>query len=534
MKSSMKFIPALIFVVLSICAQAQSDSTLKSKIIARPVKTKKATSQTGLELIYKSHTSTSYNPTTHSFSTSTVTRPYIRLNGGNTVAIDKRGDVVRRYLYKCPLALEQINQFSQENKQARRYLWGGFGVAGVFTFGGLVLSTKVPESKSTATFFTSFGLGVGAMVAGGIVSMVHHRRADKHLHSSISLYNQHCYIAPKKDSTLSSSPLANGKIKTPPQKMNTDTLIYDVVRNEPECSNLYGVSIQPVILDVYRPSMSIAGGIGLFYTYKSAVGVSLNFQTTYLEHADGLHESDKPTYESYGVPARDRVSKQLELQTKFTLASWKKITKYPMHVSYTEMGEMSGRVPGTTLKAISGRLGFIHDLRKIEGEGNLPLVTTQAPYVLHMDDGTDQELPRTGLDESTVLLQSEIITAGVAWSTYRDMKIQLKDKQYRGRRELKTQADLFIDVMYAPSMKYEDLLYSYPVYQSNGTNELLKVTSPFSRTGARIGYQSMGMGRFFGTKYIMELGLRPGPALSSYANAYFKMTYSLIFGGRQK
>lgn len=536
MKSCMKFIPALILVASVFCAHAQSDSALKSKIIARPVKTKKTTSQKGLELVYKTHTSTSYNAITHSFTTSTVTRTYIRATGAKEVAVDKRGDAVRKYLYKCPLALDQIDQFSQKNKTGRRYFWGGFGAAGAMIFGGLILSTKVPEGKSTATFFTSFGLGVGAMVAGGITAARFHKKAAVHLRSAVDIYNRSCYIPPRPDSTQLSpaSSSADGKTKTPPQKVSTDAVGYDVVRNEPQYSNLYGVSIQPAILDVCKSDMSMAGGIGLFYTYKSAVGIDLNFQTVYMENLDSKHGNYKPSNESYAVPEKNRTSKRLELQTKFTVASWKKTIKYPMHVSYADMGESSGSVPGTMLRAVSGRLGFIHDLRKIHGDGILPLETTQAPYVLHMEDGTDKELPRTALDESTVLVKSEIITAGIAWSTYRDMKIALKEESYKGRKEMKTQTDLFIDVMYAPSMKYEDIKYFYQGDQNNQVSELLKVTSPFSRTGARMGCQVMSMGKFFGSKYVFEWGVRPGPNLPSYANAYFRATYSLIFGGRQK
>lgn len=534
MKSCMKFIPALMLVAVTLGAHAQSDSALKSKIIARPVKTKKPTSQVGLELVYKTYTSTYYNPNTHRYSSNTYQKPFVSVNGAKPVALDRKGEILRKYYTKCPLAMQQLDESRHINKKASRFFWGGFGAAGVMTVGGIVLSTKVPEDKSTAAFFTSFGVGVGTMLAGGIVSWILHKRADEHLRSSVDVYNKSCYIPPKPDSTQAASTTAtNGKVKASPRKNYVDTVLYELVRNEPAHSNLYGISVHPVVLDAYKPNLSISGGIGVFYTYKSAFGVSLNTQMSYLENLDGIHGSDKPSYQSYGVPVKNRASKRLELQTKFTLSSWTKEIKYPMHVSYTREGEMSGSVPGTMLRAISGRLGFIHDLKKIEGNGVMPLETSKAPYVLHMDDGTDQELDRTGLKSSTAFLQSEVITAGIALSTYRDMKINLKDEQYKGKRDLKSQTDLFIDVMYAPSMKYEDLLYSYHVYQSNQMYEILPVTSPFSRTGARIGYQSMSMGKFFGTKYIIELGLRPGPTLPSSANAYFQLTYGVVFGGRQ-
>ncbi|WP_291919073.1 hypothetical protein [Chitinophaga sp.] len=537
MKSCMKFIPALMLVAVTFGAHAQSDSALKSKIIARPVKTKKPTSQVGLELVYKTYTSSYYNFNSHTYSSNTYTKPFVRINGAKPVALDKKGEMLRKYYTKCPLAMAQLDEFRDKNKKASRLFWGGFGAAGVMTIGGLVLSTKVPEDKSTATFFASFGVGVGTMLAGGIASWILHRRADEHLRSSVDVYNRSCYIPPKPDSTqiasTSSSFATEGKVKASPQKNYVDTVLYELVRNEPAHSNLFGISVHPVVVDAYKPNLSISGGVGVFYTYRSAFGVSLNTQIGYLENMDGIHGSDKPSYESYGVPVKNRASKRLELQTKFTLHSWTKEIKYPMHISYSREGEMSGSVPGTMVRAITGRLGFIHDLKKIEGNGMMPLETSKTPYVLHMDDGTDQELGRTGLKNSTVLLQSEVITAGIALSTFRDMKINLKDEQYRGKRDLKAQTDLFIDVMYAPSMKYEDLLYSYHVYQANQMYEILPVTSSFSRTGARVGYQSMSMGKFFGTKYIIELGLRPGPTLPNSANAYFQLTYGVIFGGRQ-
>src|SRR6202000_532080 len=80
-------------------------------------------------------------------------------------------------------------------------------------------------------------------------------------------------------------------------------------------------------------------------------------------------------------------------------------------------------------------------------------------YNYHSSDGSVVPLNPANLITSGAMLQSGIVTAGVGYSTFRDIKIELLDDTYTGRREERSQTDFYLDVLYAQSQKLGDMIY---------------------------------------------------------------------------
>jgi hypothetical protein len=200
--------------------------------------------------------------------------------------------------------------------------------------------------------------------------------------------------------------------------------------------------------------------------------------------------------------------------------------------------EVVGRAKGKYLKAITARLGYQADHRLVESSGGIAY-NNATPVYNYNFEGQVYPLSPDNLVTSSSMIRSGIITAGIGWSSFYDLKIELLDDTYKGRREQKGQDDLFLDVLYAHSMTVEDMIYYHALEPRTGEYEHLPQRLDISRTpvkkiGARLGYQTIAMySPHFGVRSQLEVGIRPGPqTLDNKTGFYFQATLGLIFGGR--
>jgi hypothetical protein len=133
------------------------------------------------------------------------------------------------------------------------------------------------------------------------------------------------------------------------------------------------------------------------------------------------------------------------------------------------------------------------------------------------------------------MMRSNIISLGIGLSTFRDMKIKLDDPDYKGRREEKGQSDLYVDLLYAYAIKFQDINYWHAVSDFGAMPQRMNLDgTPVKKMGVRVGFQQMkSFNSWSGTRFRIEAGLTPGPDMYSLQDQWFlRFSYGFIFGGR--
>lgn len=504
--------------------------TARQKLIPNTIK---------LELVYKGALVTQYNNNGGSRSYN-VFVPFVRINDAKPVEIDKHGDFLRQYFTKCNEADQQLDDLNAELHKASLFYWGGLGLgAGIMGFG--LAKTVQNSGNGAAVFFTSFGIAAATMATGVFMAYKHVQKADEHLRLSVDIYNSRCYKPSPSDTAR---PDANAPVKPSPIKIYRDTTLFQLIRNEPAHSGMFGISLDPVMADIYGLNLGFSGGISAFYTYESLVGCSVSYQRAYLDDLKGNSRSSVPggDAESFGIPANYSKSSLLEFLVKLTTFSWQKESGYQLHLGRTRMGRMPAEVVGNTkgqiFRAITVRMGYQSDNRLIESESGLKYVNTTPEYTYNYQ-GQQYPLPPTNLSTSSTMVKSGVIVAGVGLTTFRDLKINLLDDTYTGRREQKSQWDLYADALYAQSLAVEDMIYYHAIEPVTGEymhlpQRLNLSNTPVNKLGFRVGVQAINMlNAFFGLKTLLEVGKRSGPQSTDKNDSfYFKMGFGLVFGGR--
>jgi hypothetical protein len=511
---------------------AQTDTTTKP---SRPVKSKKPVNTTRLELVYKNSIHESFsNGRYRSYS---VSHPFIRVNDGEPVLIDKRASILRKYYTKAPLSNEQLDLMNRHINRGRTAFWVGGAVGAITAFSGVFAAAK--EDANTSVFWTRFGIGGGLLLGGAILSRYHNKRAEKALHMSVDLYNNR-YYKPLPADSLAGHPGAAPPIATEPsaKKYYKDTIFYNLVRNEPENSGLYGVALHFANIDLDGMNMNMGLGLEGYYTYRSMFGVSLAGYMPYLD-AIKNHTDDVPNgWERRGIPSKYQRALRIELQTKLNIVSWEKEASYGIAASSGIPGVAAvGSVKGKKLKAITARLGYHMDNKVVENDNGIPFASATPPFVYY-SGSYPEGLPLESegmLGTSNAMMRSHIIAAGIGLSTFRDMKVWLTREKRHDQSA--GQNDLYVDLLYAASLSFQDIIFYHYLPEGNGTNlpQRLDISStPVRKMGIRVGYEAVNMiWPRFGTKFGIEVGMRPGPEMQTTEDkAYFRIRYALVFGGR--
>ena len=508
----------------------------------KPTVKKKVANTTKLELVYKGFNATSYNPGTGASRSSFFDLAYLRVNDGKPERVDRHANLLRRYYTKAPLSNQQIDLMIKEKRKGTAILLIG-GIGGTaYGMSGIFANSEMDKSK----FYTRALIGSAVFLGAGYLKTVYDRRADRHLRRSVDIYNQKYYKPLITDSSSADNVAKNNDttIHTSDKKYYEETAYYNLIRNDPGNSGLWGASITYASLDFNQLNINMTGGLGLFYTYKSLVGISADYQIGYFDIVTGSNKNKKPDRidrDSYGIPVDYKKPSLLDIQAKVSVFSWEKEGRYHVYLGKEKIGWGSsvtklGRVHGLIRKAITARAGFMLDNRVIQNINGISLETTTPPYVF-MDNGKEYTMTPRNLATSAAMLESGFISAGIGLSTFMDLKIQMTGDEYKGLKEEKSQTDLFVDVLYAQSQKLQDITYYHISYE---TDEIIPQRldisgSPLGKVGFRAGFAYKKLSRFFGTKYGLELGMRPGPKVhESAGNFYCRLSFGVAFGGRTK
>jgi hypothetical protein len=193
------------------------------------------------------------------------------------------------------------------------------------------------------------------------------------------------------------------KSRRPVPPSDGNSVNYELVRNEPANSGLFGLVVVPVIVDANKLNLNVAGGLELFYTYKSRFNVTAGYRFSYLDNPSGQGQDGEPygTYDTYGTPLEYKKASRFEIITKTTILSWEKETGY--HITLGSAGYRTvavGRVEGTVLKALTARLGYQVDNRIIESKDGIAFNTSTPVYNYHFENEV-YPLERTNLATSS-------------------------------------------------------------------------------------------------------------------------------------
>jgi hypothetical protein len=501
---------------------------------------KKPANTSKLELVYKRLNINEFNAngTTRS---SFIDYPYLIVNDAKPVEVDKRGNLMRRYYTKAPLSNEQIDLMIQQKRYGRAVLLTGLIGGGTYAMSGVFANADFGDHSK---FYTRTIIGSAAILAAGYLWTVYGRRADRHLRSSVDIYNQK-YYTPIIDST---APVVKNYIidSTGPtdKKYYKERLTYQQERNDPKNTSIWGVAITLASIEGSSMNSNMTGGAGLFYTYKSVVGISADYYIGYFDLITGSNKNNKPNRAldetSYGIPVNYQKPSLLDLQAKISIYSWDAAGFYDAYLGHERVHgrrvNKVGRIRTTNRKAITGRVGYMVDNRVLESSNGIGFVTNTTPYS-YVYNGEPYTVYPDHLATSAAMLRSGIINVGVALSTFSDFKANLSEVRKKGREEQTSQTDIYIDLLYAQSQNLQDIVY---YHMPNNTDEVIPQRidisgTPLNKAGVRIGYSGKTLNRFFGWKYGVEAGIRPGlKTTESTGNAYVKLTIGVIFGGRTK
>lgn len=521
---------------------SQSDTTKKKVPLF-----KKPANTTKLELTFakKEYYSQKYG-------TQYVYIPGVRINDARPVPIDRHGDILRRYYTKAPLAIEQLDLMNQQRRRGTYQMVTGLVGGSIIFFSGVFAAAKTDKS---APMWIRMGIG-GSMIFSGVgLKWYHSKRAEGHLRESFNIYNSQYYKAPppdtsaKKDSTVQTESAA--KPQTAANKYEDlqqslypeyrDTVYYVKLRNAPQNSGMVGIVLTPLTVDLNAINLNFMAGIGAYYTYKSDVGVSAQYNFAYVDNLSGEHGATKPSdWQSYGVPLKYKKATRLELQVKVPVLRFMKEGSYHLTMGKNSMGTIeTGRLQGKIMRALTARMGYIIDskIQEYSVNGGIPYQTTTPGYQY-----PGQEYPQqfANLPTSSAMLESGIVTMGFGWSTFRDMKIKLTDPDYHGRRRESAQTDLYFDVLYAHKLGFQDMVYWHAIRDNwNQINESIPQRinldgTPLRKIGARVGAQIISSYRKnFGLKIGLEGGINPGPRMPRMDDQlYCRLTWGIVFGGR--
>lgn len=517
----MKFLKSALtlFGVVSTCyCYSQPDTTLPNT--------------TKLELEFRAFQVTHYYK--GRTSTSTITKPYVRINDAPSIALNKNASQLRKYLEQAPLAGRELDLMKRQRHIGGLELAGGMVGSFAFLFGGMAINGT--GNKPATIFWTGFGLSLGSMVSGFVLKSMHNQQARRHLRNAFDIYNDQYYKPATGDTAVAKAPMAD-EVAPAFRKMNMDGVVYDEARpvnaelsaNDPWGTSMIGGTLVPAQLDISSSNLSLRVEGGAYFNYKTILNISSQFNYAYLDNIGGTDDMKR------GVPVGYAHATNFEVQGQYSIASWERPhANYNLKLS----GNNEGKMKALAVKAFTSRVGFMMDNRVQERSNNgLPFATTTAPFVLHADR-TVTTLAPDKLQYSAAMVKTDVVSVGIGYSVFKNVKLNVVDERFSGRKELTSRSDLYLDVLYAAKINVQDIIYYHDIAGSNDDipQRLNLAATPLRKVGARIGYQYIGFAkRNVGGKCLFELNYKPGLQIDQATAALgIKVSYGLIFGGKSK
>jgi len=507
----------LVCMCIPVLTFAQSDSTRKKAQLLK----KQPANSTKLEIVT--------NPVlmrTSSNSGISSTFYGLRVNDAKPIGIEEHGNMLKKYYSRAPLAMDQITLMNQQRRRGNYQLTIGLVGGGIYALSGIVAAANKDKA---APLLIRFGIGFGAMITAAVLKMNHSKRAEEHMLNSVFVYNSKYYkplpvdSAKKTDSVKPEVVVKQTSIDD--VKSYKDSVGAAIMRNAATDSRMAGFILDIANIDYNAINFNISSSVGFYYTYKSKIGVTGLYTMAFWNDITGGRESTVGnSWHAYGEPSDYKRMSNIDVRVKGAVISWTKERDYHLYLGHDRVATTYGKVKGEIVRALTVRGGYQLDNRVAGGDIGMPFATKTL----------DENGQPYSLSDTRAMMRSNIASVGIGFSAFRDMKIKLIDEDYKGRREEKGQSDVYLDFLYAHSIKFQDIIYNEPDGQGDSRSILMDVSAtPVRKAGFRLGYQFMkSYTSWSGRRFSAELGITPGPKLQMQDQIFIRLKYGFIFGGR--
>lgn len=270
---------------------------------------------------------------------------------------------------------------------------------------------------------------------------------------------------------------------------------YTVIENDPEKAAKLNLSLDPFVVDTWRPNVSMGWGFSANYYVMSRLSAAISYNQSYFQLAE------------YKDP--DSTPKTINIEGIAQFAMFKKVKNENLKVVLSSSTQ--GRYSVQKFINVEGPKLYKYNLR-------FGAQYFSSPYKLtEVRDGevigSDGSIAPSGLVDQ---ISTTTLVFGFSREKQAHLKVNIDDK-IKGNGAY---ARWFIDVLYSPSISVEDIIYgpiTYPINPENGV--------AFKNIGWRY-----GLDYFFKThkpvdmSMKFEVGQRTGFATGSF---YAKLSFGI-------
>ncbi len=495
-----------------------------------------------VELMYRNvtHTTDYSNGRTR---TSFLSYPFIRVNGGDLQEVHKVN--LTQPFKQCPSARKEWTAFNKTRKKPMKTILVSVGIAGVTGIGSLV-AVASQEGKSGPGQKIALSVGTvglfGVPIFGAVKARKQKKAADRHLENAILFYNERCYVQPLIDNVPSKEKqdTSTQGIKTQnPSLVNSNKtssgigtyeeppLEYNMIRNDPEHTRWWTVSISPLDFDIQNNRLpSIHAGLAGEYLHGSKFGIKSSISLAY---ADNFGYSGISGY--HGDPEK---WKPLD-GGKFASADYKRGLNFDVIASYEIKGNTKEKEDEVELGVEKMYGNGVYTVGKLKSNQRISWSGRIGGYLLRSVLQDESELLNVYFDDTSGILGAAAVmhrqaglSLGIARRHVNDLKIDMLDSRFKGKKGGNSISELYGDLLFAPYLKLSDVT----VYGYTGPDELPIYTldaTPLRRIGFRFGYRMTRLNKKTGKSLYLEAGIRPGLTKES---SYGRLGGAFLFGGR--
>jgi hypothetical protein len=499
-----------------------------------------------IELLYKNVevTRTSSNGASRSYTTKL---PLLRFNGGETEPY--KSDRLLPFLKDCPSAKKEVKLFDHERKRAVQFFFGGFLAGGALAFTGLI-ATAVRSEKGKSgegiPFAVGFGLGIGTMTYGAIKAHKAKIRADKHLRQSVEQYNIKCYkgTPPPKDSIPKVAGNTMPTAHPTSAKDNSEEAVngvtenfkervtYEMQRNDPKSLAFWTAGIHYLDVEIAQNhgfNYAIGGDFiyqkgakwGIRASAKIALVDNLSQETNRNDVAElnYLEQAEATDY----VPANEQ-----QVVLSIGIGGKSRESEHSVYLGFKDGVHHRGTLQANEYVSWNVRIGALRNQNVLFRNDGLP-IRSSTPSTTVVVPGYWDPTPipvNYYLENATVMTQSVSLSAGISRKLFNDLKINVLDSSFKGKKKDSSYTEFFADFLYAVSTQTGDVRYRFTEVNTQYEEFFLVNTSrtDIAKWGWRAGFTTAFVR---GTGFSVECGQRPGP---NAGRGYFSMTGWWRFG----
>ncbi len=500
-----------------------------------------------IELVYRDVEVTRTNSSGFVLSSYAIEIPQLRFNGGDPVNF--KSSLLMPYFKDCPSARRQLKLFDEETRQARKVkkigILAGSGLMVAGLFSTVQLASKGKETY--APFAVGFGLGMGSLFYGIIKSKKHHKIADTHRENAVKFYNNRCYspvdstdqkTIPDQDSL---PPVEKPMVDDGITHHYQETILYNLLQNDPKNYRFASLSIIPLDIEGAKfHELTMRAGMALNYHHGSKFYANATYKMAFVDNLSSTSEKGMNT--GGNVNPRITPSDYQRAQELVVLGGLEIYGKdwevdEEVYVGTQAIGGLPVQT-NTTIRSKrrvswSLRAGVTSYRSVLFTESGLDFASSEEPRSEYPNPLTGEPLVINfnQLENGMAMLRSTSFSAGISRRLIRNLKIEVLNKAFKGKKRRSYVSEFYADLLYANKVELGNVNYQYhyrdPGFEEDYQYEISPDMTPLRKLGWRLGF------RFYSAKgwdAQFEVGQRPGLTKNMiYSGASVMKTFGVEF-----